>query len=263
MRIRGGIFWGIALIALAVLLLLKQMDILRCDVFGYFWALLIMFAGVWLILSYFSRGKPVEGEPASVPLEGAQSAKIDIDHGAGRLNIRSGAPSDLLVSGTFANGVAVSSRLSGDRLEVRLKHEPRFWNWAPGDSLDWDVLLNRDIPIILDIDSGASASVLDLSDLKVTELDLDTGASSTDLTLPAAAGMTHVKIDTGVSAVKVRIPAGVAARIRAEGGIAAINVDRNRFPSQGNKMYESADYATAANKVDLRIEAGVGAVDII
>jgi len=168
-----------------------------------------------------------------------------------------------LFSGTFTNGLDVKAQLEGDRLTVKMRNTADFWVWTPGDTLDWDVQLNRDIPLSLDIDSGASASVLDLTDLKVIDLDLDTGASSTELTLPASAGMTRADIDTGVSAVKVRIPQGVAARIRVQSGIAAINVDKNRFPSQGGGIYQSADYATAANKVDLDIESGVGAVDVI
>jgi hypothetical protein len=61
--------------------------------------------------------------------------------------------------------------------------------------------------------------------------------------------------------VVVRVPSGVAARIRASGGLADIRVDRDRFPRAGG-VYQSADYDTAANKVDIDVEAGVGSVNI-
>jgi len=59
----------------------------------------------------------------------------------------------------------------------------------------------------------------------------------------------------------MRVPSGVAARIRASGGLAEIHVDRGRFPRAGG-VYQSADYDTAPNRVDIDVEAGVGSVNI-
>ena len=229
MHRRGNLFWGSILIVLAGLLLLKQLGVLVGDIFGYFWPLLIIAFGVWLIFGFFARNKPVEGEKVSIPLEGATSAYIKLDHGAGRLTMHSGAESSEIVNGTFGNGLSYKSRVEAGRMEVKLRTSQHAWAWWPGESLDWDIRLNHDIPLSLKIDSGASASTLDLSDLKVTELDINTGASSTVLTLPANSGNTHVDIDTGASSLKVSIPSGVAARIRIKSGIAAVNVN-SRFP---------------------------------
>jgi hypothetical protein len=258
---RGSIFWGVILIIVAGLLLLRQMNFITGDIFGYFWPLLAIAFGVWLILGYFTRNQPVAGETTSIPLEAATSAFIKFDHAAGRLNIRSGAASGELLNGTFGNGVDYKSRMDGNRQEVKLRTSHHFWAWWPGDSLDWEIHLNRDVPISLKIDSGASASILDLSDLKVTDLDIDTGASSTEVTLPASAGNTRVDIDTGASSLKLTIPAGVAASIRTKTGLSSVNV-ASRFPHMGDGTYQSPDYATATNRADITINAGVGSVDI-
>jgi hypothetical protein len=261
MHRRGSLFWGSVLVVLAGLLLLKQMGVIVGDIFGYFWPLLIIAFGVWMIAGYFARNKPVEGQQVSVPLEGAASAYVKLDHGAGRLTLRSGAGPGEIINGTFGNGVSVKSRVEAGRLEVKLRTSQQPWAWWPGESMDWEIRLNREIPLFLKIDSGASASVLDLSDLKVTDLDIDTGASSTELTLPANAGNTHVDIDTGASSLKVSIPSGVAASIRVKSGIAAVNIN-SRFPRLDGGLYQSPDYSTAANRVDMTIDAGVGAVEV-
>jgi hypothetical protein len=261
MHRRGNLFWGVILILLAALLLLKQMGWLVGDIFGYFWPLLIIAFGIWLIIGYFARNKPAEGEHVSIPLEGATSAHIKFDHGAGRLTVRSGAEPGEILNGTFGNGLSFKSHVEGGRLEVKLRTSQQAWAWWPGESLDWDIRLNQGLPLSLKIDSGASASVLDLSDLKVTELDIDTGASSTELTLPANAGSTHVDIDTGASSLKVSIPAGVAASIRVKTGMAAVNINP-RFPRLDGGLYQSADYGTAANRVDMTIDSGVGSVEV-
>ncbi|MFA5873383.1 MAG: DUF5668 domain-containing protein [Anaerolineales bacterium] len=261
MHRRGSLFWGSVLIVLAGLLLLRQMGVIVGDIFGYFWPLLIIAFGVWLIVGFFARNQPVEGEQVSIPLEGAASAYVKLDHGAGRLTLRSGAGSGEIVNGTFGNGLSYKSHVEGGRMEVKLRTSQQAWAWWPGESLDWDIRLNRDIPLSLKIDSGASASILDLSDLKVTDLDIDTGASSTELTLPANAGNTHVDIDTGASSLKVSIPSGVAASIRVKSGIASVNVNP-RFPRLDGGLYQSTDYSTAANRVDMTIDAGVGSIEV-
>lgn len=108
---------------------------------------------------------------------------------------------------------------------------------------------------------GASDTCLDLTGLRVMELRLRTGASSTEVRLPAHAGHTRASIKTGVSSLFLLIPEGVAAHIQTKGGLAAITVDRARFPQTGG-IYRSPDFETAENRVEIEVETGVGSVDI-
>jgi hypothetical protein len=261
MHRRGSLFWGSVLIIVAGLLLLRQMGVIVGDIFGYFWPLLIIAVGIWLVAGFFTRNKSVQGEQVSIPLEGATSAFVRLNHAAGRLTLRSGAGAGEIVNGTFGNGLSHTSRVENGRLEVKLRTSQQPWAWWPGESLDWDICLNNEVPLSLKIDSGASASILDLSDLKINDLDIDTGASSTELTLPANAGNTHVDIDTGASSLKVSVPPGVAAIIRVKSGIASININ-SRFPRIGSGLYQSPDYSTATNRIDMTIDAGVGAIEV-
>jgi hypothetical protein len=264
MRLRGSLFWGLVLIALAALLFLRQLGLLAGDIFGYFIPLVVVLFGAWLLIGALTRrGAAVEGQTVSIPLENARSARIKLDHGAGRLNVSGGAATSEALNGTFGGEVEYKSRLEGDRLEVKVHNSPHlFWAWYPGQSLDWDIRLNNDVPLSLKIDSGASSSTLDLSALKVVELDVDSGASSTEVTLPANAGNTRVDIDTGASSLSVRVPTGVAARIRIKSGVAAVNVDTSRFPRLESGLYQSADYASATNRADVTVNAGVGSIEV-
>ena len=260
MNKRGSLFWGSVLVVLAVLLLLKQLNLIS-DVFGFFWPLVLIALGIWFIVSFINRHQPVEGQHASIPLEGATSAFIKLDHGAGRVDVHSGAAVGEVLNGTFGNGLDYKSHVESGILEVKLRTPQQFWMMWPGEGMDWDVHLTSEIPLRLKFDSGASSSTLDLSDLKVTDLNIDTGASSTVLTLPANAGNTHVDIDTGASSVKINIPTSVAASIRLKTGLASVNVN-SRFPRLENGLYQSADYTTALNRADITIDSGVGSIDI-
>jgi hypothetical protein len=135
------------------------------------------------------------------------------------------------------------------------------WIFGPWTPILWDVRLNDGVPMTLDMETGAGESRVDLSALKAQGIRLKTGASSTEMTLPARAGKTRVKVTSGAASVVLRVPDGVAARIAVESGLAGITIDQSRFPRSGNG-YESADYGRAENSVDIQVETGVGAVEI-
>jgi hypothetical protein len=135
------------------------------------------------------------------------------------------------------------------------------WIFGPWTPILWEVRLNGAVPMTLDLETGAGESRIDLSALKVEEIRMKTGASSTEITLPARAGKSRAKVTSGAASVVLKVPDGVAARIAVESGLAGITIDPNRFPRNGN-IYESADFGRAENSVDIHIETGVGAVDI-
>ncbi|MCP4305857.1 MAG: cell wall-active antibiotics response protein, partial [bacterium] len=119
---------------------------------------------------------------------------------------------------------------------------------------------NPGVELELDFHTGATDTTLDLSGLLVNSLDLKTGASSTIITAPEQ-GHTKASVDAGAASVEVRVPPSAAARIVAETGLAEVDIDTNRFlPSGGG--YESADYSTSLNRLDLRIKGGVASFKV-
>ena len=136
-----------------------------------------------------------------------------------------------------------------------------FPNVDAAHGYEWNLALAAGLPLRLILETGASESNLDLRDLKVTSLELKTGASSTSMTLPAQAGETSVHVSSGAASVKIDLPQGVAGRVRVQSGLAGIHIDPGRFPFNGS-IYESPDYASAANRADIFVETGVGSVEI-
>jgi hypothetical protein len=159
--------------------------------------------------------------------------------------------------------------MDGGRLRVEMRVRERdparyiFGPWRRGWSgmLDWDFTLNPSIPLSLRLETGASESRLSLGELTVRELVLKTGASSTTVDLPAAAGFTRMSVESGAAAVRIRVPQGVAASISVRSALAGVHVDTARFPHSGSG-YVSADYGTAANKVEISVDTGVGSIEI-
>lgn len=255
------------LVLIGALLLLDNLGLFPFSVWGLFWPLVLILLGVWVLWGFLTGPPSLALEEATIPLEGASAASVRLRHGAGKLTVAGTAPAGALATGAFAGGLEHSTRREGETLHLDMRIPRGIYSnfflpvfWAPGRTLDWTVALSAEVPLQLDLDTGASASRIDLTGLQVTDLRLNTGASTTELVMPGGAGHTRARIASGAAEVKIRIPEGVAADITAQAGLASIEVDR-RFERSGNR-YRSPDYDTAAHRLDLAIETGVAAVTI-
>jgi hypothetical protein len=222
-----------------------------------YWPWAVIALGVWFVIGAIIPGGRIE-ENLALPLAGAAAADVRIKFGAGTLTTAVAAPG-FLADGTCRGGVVHRSSGPGN---VELSQDTTYGlPWLDREST-WTVGLTREVPLDLHLDVGAARATLDLLDLQVRTLELQTGASETRVRLPGAAGMTQVKTGHGAASLTLEVPAGVAARIRTRMALGSSQVDETRFPRVGD-IYESVDYATAANKVDIDASGGVGSLRII
>jgi hypothetical protein len=263
---RNQMFWGVVLLLVGMLMLAGAMGITLpngSSPIDLFWPVALVLAGLWVLIGVFFRGN-VELQPASISLQGARRANLRINHGAGEMRLHGGASANELVRGTFAGGLDQKSSLNGDKLEVRMRPAkdilgfPFFF--GPSSQFDWDVALNTEIPTELIFNLGANKSTIDLCDMNITDLKLETGASDTRLTLPSR-GRIRADLDLGAASLEVIVPDGVSARIRASIGAADLKVDESRFLRSGN-TYQSPDFETATNAADITIDAGAASIKV-
>jgi hypothetical protein len=259
---RGNLILGGVLILAGTLFLLETLDILRINVWGVIWALALIVAGLWILgWVTYDRGQ-AEKEDVSIPMEGAENARIKIRHGAGQLVIESGASQNEVLAGRVSGGMEYRSSLTQGKLNLSLEAPGRVYILAPWvRPLHWTLQLNDQLPMELDLKTGGSESKIDLSQLRVTDLELNTGASDTTLTMPAKVSHTKAGVKGGVASVRITVPEGVAARIRATGGLSEISIDRDRFPRSGG-YYQSEDYDEAEFKLELDLSMGVGSMTV-
>jgi len=259
---RSNIFWGTLIVIVGGVFLLENLGILNVNIWNLLWPFFLIAMGAWIILGRFFPNRAAI-EHAVISLDGARKAQVTIQHGAGRLTIRSGDNSVNLIEGDFGGGLEAVERMIGEVKEVTMK--PRIdglvFPWGPDQALNWDFRLAPNIPLELKLETGANDAFADLTSLLVERLSLKSGASSTHIMLPANAGDTRVNIETGVTSVRLTIPPHVAGRIHYSGGLSSIQIDSGRFPKSGNS-YQSPDFDTASNKVEIKIDTGMGSVII-
>jgi len=257
---RDNIFWGGALVLLGVLLLLQTQGIIT-NVFRYFWPLALILVGVWLLLNVYWRPARSAEETFSIPLNTAKNAKFKFSHGAGQIEISGGAPAGQALVGSSAAGMNRHSQLIGDRLEVQVEAGPSFVPFISPSEGVWRFQLTQEIPLTLIVEAGASSVTIDLKDVLATRVELKTGASSSNVVMPAR-GASILDVEAGAASVNIRIPDGTAARIRVKEGMTAINVDTNRFPRLDSGRYQSSNYDTAVDRAEINIESGFGSVSV-
>ncbi len=259
----GGLWsltWPVAWIAVGGLLLASttgSLDLGPGELIARYWPWALVVLGVWFLIGAVVPGRRVT-EQLAIPLGNAAEASVRIAFGAGELTTRPAAPG-MLVDGTFQGGV--KDRLLGPG-QVELSQDlERGIPWLDSTS-SWDVGLTAEVPLDLRLDTGAYRGRIDLGSLRVAHLELHTGASETHVRLPQAAGMTTVRTESGAASIVLEVPAGVAARIHSRMAIGSTTVDAARFPRVGDG-YESPDYVTAADRVDIDIQGGIGSVRVI
>lgn len=261
---RYKLTWGIVLLVVGSLLLLDNLNVfafLGVSIWKLIWPMGLIAMGIWVL--WLSMGDHDTGEvqEISVPVDIAEAYTVNLKYGAGELIIGSELESESLLQCTSQGGLLHHIDDTVDSKKITLSSPAHIKPFRFINNRKWDVTLNGSIPCDLVLSTGACETRVDLTHTLVQSLRLDTGASSTHIMLPSQAGMTKVSGSGGAASLTVVVPPEVAARITVKGGIYSANVDKNRFPRNGN-YYQSPDYETALNKVDMKLDMGVGSIEV-
>ena len=287
-RVVSTPIWGVFLLFLGIVFLLQVLGVLPWGLWGTlwrFWPVLIIIIGVSILLRHYNvwlvsllilamlgaclgiaawqyESPPPIGvatQSYSEPLGDIEYAQIEVDFSAGSISISSLPPS----SPDFVQATSEARKGDGSINVDFQRHdgEGRLYLSKEQGGVRWEVRLTTITPLAINIKSAASNMEFDLSQLKVTELQLDIDAGNCKLTLPSSTGTTRANIKADVSNLEVTIPDGVAGRVEADIDLSAFEVDQSRFPKQGD-YYISGNFDTAQNRVYLEIDCDVGRVEV-
>ena len=206
---------------------------------------------------------PMRDEPLSIDLGNADRANIELDFGAGELNVKGGG--DNLISGNFkynsdALKPIVQSSRNGSHAVVTIKQESH--HSLGGDvKSEWNLQLNSKTLLDLALNTGAGQEELDLRDVALRSLRVQMGAGQVNLDLRGHPTRDYeVEISGGVGQATVHLPESVGIRAEAHGGIGSINV--TGLEKTGDH-YENSLYDKAKVNLRLKVEGGIGEIDIL
>lgn len=232
----------------------------------------------------------------SEPLGDVTAAKFDLNTGTGNLTIDRLTGGEPLLAGgsleymesqgiptrslTTINGQAVLTWAANGAQQTGF-HFP--WVASNGET-EWLIHLNPRVSYDLDAYSDGGNVKLNLAGLAVARVTAETGGGNMEVTLPdhtanlsvtaktgggtvtvtigsSITGSHTVKASSGAGGVVVRLPGGIAARIHVTSGMGKAIVDPG-FTQIDEKTYQSPDYDSAADRVEITADSGVGNVTI-
>ena len=240
-------------------------------------------------------GEEVEVKSAELlaPLDGARSAKVDIDFAVGKASL-SALPIDsdnLFEARINYIGEYEFEDSGGPDRVISLRQKgplPRGVGRFMGKQKDliWDLALAPKVPCQLRMKGGIGETDIDLSNLLVDAVKLESGVGKIALLLPAQAGDFAARIDGGVGKTDVLVPAGgggtldinggagevtvsveagAALRLMADAGIGKVNLPDSLLRVKGGEhfigisgIWESPGFAEADKRIVIDFDGGVG-----
>lgn len=202
-------------------------------------------------------------ETKEIDLNGAEKVTTEINTGVVKLNVS--GDSNKLMKAEFIYNVPewkpnVNYSVNGKVGNLLLQQPSNNKNNANNVKNDWNISLNNDIPMSLNIILGVGSSILDLSKLNIKDLHVKMGVGDVNLNLCGNyKSSVTVNIEGGVGNATISLPKNIGVCIEAENGVGKIN--SNGFSINGNK-YTNEAYGKSQVSINLRVASGVGNINL-
>jgi hypothetical protein len=294
----GQMFWGFFLLTLGALFLFTKYDIIQSafdfvwniwPLFFVFWGAIVMFKqtmvkpivsglfGIFLALlifgifyntvwgfDYYDDSKGTDTEYYYEDYDSSiKTASMEINSGAGTFRIK--GTTDKLVEGRSYGSLAeydFRSYKNDGSAEVSFnldKNDGRFFRGRFKNHLAvsmnpnpvWDIRFNI----------GASKSNFDLSEYKIANVELHTGATNTTIKFGDKQDSTDVHIEMGAASATIEIPKTSGCSVT--GDMVLMSKDLPGFRKQDSNNYETENFNNCPRKIFVYINGGVSAFKIV
>jgi hypothetical protein len=195
-----------------------------------------------------------------------QEVNLEIGGGAAEFFLSEASSSDVFSADTklFKNKFNLEDEKKGTTQDISFKMSSKNGsdNFHIGKGMNNDVNLKLSKAPIWNLDLGIGAGELkfDLSDYKVKDIKMETGAADISLKMGNKLKESKVRIESGVAKVKILVPQNAACQIKMDG---ALNTkDFDGFSKSSSRTWKTENFETASNKIYLEINSGLSAVSV-
>lgn len=204
---------------------------------------------------------PVKTETKTVDRGKAEFVRVVINMGAGELNVKGGAVK--LLEAEFRSAhppeVTYDAKSARGLLEIRVPKKSG-WSSKGGDNT-WNLKLDNQTPIDLEVHLGAGETSLDLSGIALRSLQVHMGVGELKLNLDGDYKRdVDVEVNGGVGRAEIRLPRKMGAQVDAKGGLGSLNT---RGLKQDNGRYVNAAFEKSTRQVRCKVRGGIGEIELI
>jgi hypothetical protein len=255
------VLWAVTFIGLGVMVLLYNLRFwpsgLVASLLNY-WPVLLILLGLLTLWA----GLPAQGftlPTFSIDRSELTSAHLLINAGAADVKLAAFAGTSQLMVGQFPAyaGPHVKVKDSQARVELDQRFAALFLTGG------WNAALVKGLPWTMSLSSWLGDFDVNLRDLTVTALRLQSALGHADVTLPALGqGELDVRLLTGN--LTLRIPDGMAVKlILNTGWLARVAPDSHRFIRVGPGEWVTPNFSAAPHRYTLSIELATGDLIVV
>jgi hypothetical protein len=139
---------------------------------------------------------------------------------------------------------------------VRISQSGGNFPFFQSRRLVMDVKVNQNIAWSITENSGATTSKLNLTGVQVGTININTGASRSDIYLGDPSGIVPVTINGGSLNVHIHRPHGSAASVAVAGGAVNLNADGKQMHAIGSVSFQSPGFSAEGDAYRVEINGG-------
>jgi len=223
--------------------------------------LAIVFAVMSIILPTISYDIEHHNEQGEIELENVDKVDLEINFGGGTIELEKGNNHSLLsyeLNSTRTNDHQITQETQNNKTKIKFSKESTYHNInlfnLNSFESNWKLKLNLEKQYNLDLNYGAAEVNLDLRNLKINNLDIESGATSTKVFFEKYP--TSSTINTGASNYELSFPSNYSAKIIIEGGVIDVNLED--FKKSG-KVYITEKF-NEEEHIEVIIGAGASSI---
>jgi hypothetical protein len=226
------------------------------------WLLLPMVA-LFMASCSFQQAGPEQHDSQTVDRDSSESVKVNLDLGGGELKVAGGT--DRLAAADFRYGASASkpevhysSAAGHGSLAIK---QPGNSSTLTNSTKAWDLRLNQEVPLEIEVHLGAGEARLNLGSLSLRRVDVEMGAGELDLDLRGTPTKSYdARVQGGAGEATIHLPSTVGVDAQVTGGIGEISA--SGFRKDGSR-YMNDSLGKSPVTIHLNVEGGVGEIRLI
>lgn len=206
---------------------------------------------------------PTRHETRTIERDTAETARVDLQMGAGELRVEGGAAPLMLAEFNYnipAWKPEVRYHSFAGRADLSIR-QPAGAGHIGDAKYDWDLRLNDDIATDFLLHFGAGEAHLDMGSLNLRSLEVEMGVGKIHIDLRGTPKHDYnVRIRGGIGEATINLPANAGIYAKAEGGLGEIQA---RGLRQADRHWVNEWYDSNRPQVRVDISGGIGQINLI
>lgn len=217
---------------------------------------------LWFLGIQTENNQIAKGIAIAQPVPTTENTSIFISPVAGSLRVETADLGEKLILAQVPTGgtrkIDLNTSETGTNMEYRLNGNYKtILTPSRLDRYSWDVMINRNIPILFDTNLFVGEAEINLLSADVQELNVEIGLGKAVVNLPESGNFSGV-INSAMGDVIVVVPEGLGLKFTTNTILAKIDIPEDYLIKDG--VYYSPGYEESENQAEFVLEQGIGRI---